>query len=315
MDAVKAAPSLPSEAIEVGKTPLLDLSFLLPAGSGALRLSAKAEWHNPGGSVKDRAALYIVREAERAGLLGPGKTLLDATSGNTGIAYAWICARLGYKVSLAVPGTLNERRRSILEAYGVELLFTSPLEGSDGAIREARLLQAAEPGKYFYANQYDNDANWRAHLDTTGPEIAAQTQGTVTHFVAGLGTSGTFTGVGRYLRAHAPAVKLHSVEPDAALHGLEGLKHMATAIVPGIYDARLADERLEVSTEEAQALCRKLARTHGLLVGPSGGANLAACVALATRLAEQGGRAPAHLVTILPDSGERYLSDRFWSEP
>ena len=313
MEALKSPVAVPSDAIAVGNTPLLDLSFLLPRGCGSLRLSAKAEWHNPGGSVKDRAGLRIVREAERAGLLAPGKILLDATSGNTGIAYAWICARLGYKVSLAVPGTLNERRRSILQAYGVELLFTSPLEGSDGAIREARLLVAAEPGRYFYANQYDNDANWRAHLDTTGPEIWEQTRGTVTHFVAGLGTSGTFTGVSRFLKQKAPAARLYSVEPDSALHGLEGLKHMATAIVPGLYDKSLADERLAVSTEAAQAMCRQLARGYGLLVGPSGGANLAACAALASHLASEGAR-DAHLVTILPDSGERYLSDRFWSE-
>jgi cysteine synthase B len=307
------ASTLPSETIRVGNTPLLDLSFLLPKGCSAWRLSAKAEWHNPGGSVKDRAALRIVQEAERAGKLGPGKTLLDATSGNTGIAYAWIGARLGYKISLAVPGTLNAQRRSILEAYGVELLFTSPLEGSDGAIREARMLYAAEPGRYFYADQYNNDANWRAHYDNTGPEIAAQTDGTVTHFVTGLGTSGTFTGIGRYFRKHAPAVKLYSVEPDAPLHGLEGLKHMASALVPGIYDPKLADERLEIATDAGQAMAKRLARAHGLLVGPSGGANLAACVALAERLAGEGGS--GHLVTILPDSGERYLSDRFWSEP
>ena len=313
MEATQAT-ALPSEALRVGDTPLLDLSFLLPRGCAAWRLSAKAEWHNPGGSVKDRAALRIVQEAERAGLLGPGKTLLDATSGNTGIAYAWIGARLGHKISLAVPGSLNAQRRSILEAYGVELLFTSPLEGSDGAIREARMLYAAEPGRYFYADQYNNDANWRAHYDTTAPEIAAQTDGTVTHFVAGLGTSGTFTGTSRRLRELFPAIKVYSVEPDAALHGLEGLKHMASALVPGIYDAALADERLEVSTDEGQAMAKRLARRHGLLVGPSGGANLAACVALAARLAG-GGRDGGHLVTILPDSGERYLSDRFWREP
>jgi S-sulfo-L-cysteine synthase (O-acetyl-L-serine-dependent) len=313
MPAMAAEASGRSAALRVGNTPLLDLSSILPIGCGALRLSAKAEWRNPGGSVKDRAGLRIIQVAESAGLLTLRKTLLDATSGNTGIAYAWICARLGYKVRLAVPATLSGHRRSILESYGVELLFTSPLEGSDGAIREARLLYEAEPEKYFYADQYNNEANARAHFESTGPEILEQTKGGVTHFAAGLGTSGTFVGTGRFLREKAPQTRLFSVEPDSALHGLEGLKHMASAIVPGIFDRALADERLEIATEEAQAMCRLLARRHGLLVGPSGGANLAACVRLAERLAAAG--ESGHLVTILPDSGERYLSERFWKEP
>jgi S-sulfo-L-cysteine synthase (O-acetyl-L-serine-dependent) len=304
--------SAPSAAIRVGETPLLDLSFLLPAAARGWTLSAKAEWHNPGGSVKDRAGLRIVQEAERSGALTKDKVLLDATSGNTGIAYAWICSRLGYKVSLAVPGTLNEQRRAILQAYGVELLFTSPLEGSDGAIREAKLLYAAEPDRYFFADQYNNPANWMAHYDTTGPEIVTQTKGAVTHFVAGLGTSGTFVGTSRRLREMLPNIKLYSLEPDNAMHGLEGLKHMATAIVPGIYDAAIADEKLAIATDEGQAMARKLAKHHGLLVGPSGGANLAASAALAARLGVLGQR--GHIVTILPDSGERYLGDRFWKD-
>lgn len=301
-----------SESLSVGRTPLLDLTHCFPLIKNATKILAKAEWHNPGGSVKDRAALRIVQDAERAGLL-QGKTLLDATSGNTGIAYAWICARLGIKLSLAVPGSLNKQRRSILEAYGAELLFTDPLESSDGAIREARLLHAAEPDRYFYADQYNNDSNWRAHFDTTAPEIFEQTGGQVTHFVAGLGTSGTFIGTTRRLKALKPGIKTCSVEPDAALHGLEGLKHMASALVPGIYDAALADEKLAVSTEEGQAVCRDMARRRGLLLGPSGGANLAAAGLLARRLTEEG-TASAVIVTILPDSGERYLSDRFWQE-
>jgi cysteine synthase B len=300
-------------ALAVGNTPLLDLSDLLPRACASWRLSAKAEWHNPGGSVKDRAAMRIVQEALAAGRLGAGQILLDATSGNTGIAYAWIGAKLGIKVSLAVPGSLNAQRRAILQAYGAELLFTSPLEGTDGAIREARMLYQTDPSRYFYADQYNNQANWRAHYDATAPEIVRQTDGSVTHYVAGLGTSGTFTGTSRRLKELVPGVKVYSVEPDAALHGLEGLKHMATAIVPGIYDKTLADERLEVSTEDGQAMARALARSRGLLLGPSGGANLAASVALASRLAE-GGQKSGHVVTILPDSGERYLSDRFWSE-
>ena len=290
--------------IRLPPTPLLDLSSLV--GGGA-RLFAKAEWHNPGGSVKDRAGLRIVSEARAAGKL-EGRRLLDATSGNTGIAYAWVCAKLGVPLTLAVPGSLNRHRRSILEAYGAELMFTDPLEGSDGAIREARLLHQSEPLKYFYADQYNNEANWRAHYDGTAPEIFEQTQGQVTHFVAGLGTSGTFMGTTRRLKELKPGVKCYSLEPDSALHGLEGLKHMESAIVPGIYDRKVADGRLEAATEEAQRLCRELARKQGLLLGPSGGANLSGALKLARSLKE------GLVVTVLPDSGERYLSDRFWRE-
>jgi cysteine synthase B len=291
---------------------LIELQGISPALDGRVRLFAKAEWHNPGGSVKDRAGLRIVQEAEAAGKLNPGKVLLDATSGNTGIAYSWICAALGIKVSLAVPGSIAPQRRAILEAYGAELLFTSPLEGTDGAIREARLLYAAEPGRYFYADQYNNDANWRAHYDTTAVEIFKQTEGRVTHFVAGLGTSGTFMGSTRKLKELKKAIRCYSVEPDAALHGLDGLKHMETAIVPGIYDPKLADEKLSVSTDDAQAICRRLAKEKGLLLGPSGGANVAASLRVAERLAKK--KEEAVIVTILPDSGERYLTERFWKE-
>jgi cysteine synthase B len=306
------AASLISSKLRVGDTPLIELEGLSPALSRSVRLFAKAEWHNPGGSVKDRAGLRIIQEAEKGGLMGPDKVLLDATSGNTGIAYAWICAALGYKLTLAVPGSIAPTRRAILEAYGAELMFTSPLEGTDGAIREARLLNDAEPGRYFYADQYNNEANWRAHYEGTALEIWEQTKGAVTHFVAGLGTSGTFMGTSRRLRELKKSVRLCSVEPDAALHGLDGLKHMASAIVPGIYDPKVADEKLAVSTDDAQATCRRMAKERGLLLGPSGGANLTAALSVAEKLASEG--KTGTIVTILPDSGERYLTERFWKE-
>lgn len=306
--ALASAP--PLDGIRVGDTPLLDVSFAFPELGRGVSVLGKAEWHNPGGSIKDRAGWFILRDAVESGRLTKDKVLLDSSSGNTGIAYAWIAARLGYKVSLAVPGSLARHRRAILEAYGVELLFTDPLEGSDGAIREARLLLNAEPGRYFYANQYSNPMTWRAHYETTGPEIFAQTEGRVTHFVAGLGTSGTFVGAGRRLRELKPGVRLISIEPDGPMHGLEGLKHMASSLVPAIYDSSVADERLSVSTDEAQEAARLLARRGGILLGPSGGANLAAAVRLARGLAEQ--RREGVVVTVFPDAGERYLGERFW---
>lgn len=299
-------------ALTLAPTPLIEIDGIFPALGRGIRLFAKAEWHHPGGSVKDRAGLRIIMEAEKKGLLTPDKVLLDATSGNTGIAYAWICARLGYKLSLAVPGSIAPQRRAILEAYGVELMFTSPLEGTDGAIREARLLYGAEPGRYYYADQYNNEANWRAHYDGTAPEIWSQTEGKLTHFVAGLGTSGTFMGTGRRLRELNAKIRLISVEPDAPLHGLEGLKHMASAIVPGIYDPKLANERLEIPTEQAQAVARRMARERGLLLGPSGGANLAAALHICERLAAE--KREGLVVTVFPDSGERYLGERYWRE-
>ena len=287
----------------VGSTPLIRLSRIERDYPG-IELYGKAEFRNPGGSVKDRPARRMLLEGLASGDLRPGKVVLDATSGNTGIAYAMLGAALGYPVSLCVPDNVTPERKRMLKAYGAELVLTNPLEGSDGAIREARRRYAADPGRYFYPDQYNNEFNWRAHYDTTGPEIIRQTEGRVTHFVAGLGTSGTFVGVGRRLRDQVPGVMLASMQPDGPLHGLEGLKHMATAIVPGIYDRSVADVEVTVDTEEAFAMTRRLAREEGLLVGISAGANVVA----ATRVAAS----PAVVVTVLCDGGERYLSERFW---
>ena len=289
----------------IGRTPLLRLRRL-GAGFANVEIYAKAEFQNPGGSVKDRAAASIIRDAEQSGHLQPGATILDATSGNTGIAYAMIAAARGYKLKLCVPGNVTPERLRTLRAYGAEVVVTSPMEGSDGAIREARRLHAEHPGQYFYADQYNNDANWRAHYETTGGEILEQTDGRVTHFVAGLGTSGTFVGVGRRLRAFRRDIKLISVQPESPLHGIEGLKHMETAIRPGIYDEALADEDVRVSTEQAHALTRRLAAEEGLLVGVSSGAALAATLDLAARIHE------GVIVTVFPDSGTRYLTESFW---
>ena len=272
-----------------------------------VELYAKAEWQNPGGSVKDRAAARMIADGEASGKLRPGLTIVDATSGNTGIAYAMIGAARGYKVRLFLPENASPERKLILRAFGAELVLTNPLEGTDGAIREVRALVAAEPEGYFYPDQYSNDANWRAHFDTTGPEIIEQTGGRVTHFVAGLGTSGTFVGTGRALRRFNPAIRLISFQPDSPFHGLEGLKHMATALVPAIYDSTLADEDLAVSTEEAHRLVRQLAQDEGLLVGISSGAALGAALKVARR-AEQG-----VIVTVFPDGAEKYLSESFWT--
>lgn len=296
----------------IGRTPLVRLERIgreIPR----VELYAKAEWQNPGGSVKDRAAARMLLEGERSGALTPGKVVLDATSGNTGIAYAMIAALRGYRVELCVPGNVTPERKRILRAYGAELVFTDALEGSDGAIREARRRYRADPERYFYPDQYNNDANWRAHYDTTGQEILEQTDGRVTHFVAGLGTSGTFVGVGRRLRAFARERNRHimlvSVQPDSPLHGIEGLKHMDTAMVPGIYDPGLADEDLRVETEDAYRMVRRLAAEEGLLVGVSSGAALAAALEVARRVPE------GVIVTIFCDGGDKYLSERFWDEP
>ena len=297
----------------VGNTPLLDLSAL--PGRPDVALYAKAEFANPGGSVKDRPALAMVLDAERRGLFGPGKRLLDATSGNTGIAYAMIGAALAIPVTLCMPGNASQERRRILRAYGADLRLTDPLAGSDGAILEARRLVAEEPGRWAYLDQYGNPENWRAHFRTTGPEIWEQTGGRITHFITGLGTSGTFMGVGRFLRERDPAVRLISVEPEGPFHGLEGMKHMATAIVPPIYDPQLADEAWEVETEAAHAAVLRLARAVGLLVGISSGANVAAALRLAAGLPPAAsGAAPHVIVTILCDDADKYLSDRFWEE-
>jgi cysteine synthase B len=292
----------------IGQTPLLRLRRL-GNNSRGVEIYAKAEFQNPGGSVKDRAAAAIIREAEETGKLRPGATILDATSGNTGIAYAMIAAARGYRLKLCVPGNVTVERIRTLRAYGAELVVTNPMEGSDGAIREARRLIAAEPDSYFYADQYNNDANWRAHYETTAVEILEQTDGRVTHFVAGLGTSGTFVGTGRRLRAFRREIRLISVQPESPLNAIEGLKHMDTAIRPGIYDDTLADEDLRVSTERAHMLTRQLAAEEGLLVGVSSGAALAAALDVAERTRD------AVIVTIFPDSGTRYLTESFWQDP
>lgn len=290
----------------IGNTPLVRLARIEQDVPGTA-LYAKAEWLNPGGSVKDRAALRMIREGLDRGELTPGRRILDATSGNTGIAYAMLGSALGYGVTLCMPDNATPERKRILHAYDAEIVLTDPLEGSDGAIREAQRRFAADPDRYFYPDQYNNAFNWRAHYDTTGPEIWEQTAGQITHFVAGLGTSGTFIGTGRRLRELNPSIVLASVQPDMALHGLEGLKHMESAIVPGIYDESVADIDLRVSTEDAYAMTRRLAADEGLLVGISSGANLVGALD-AARLN------PGVVVVVFPDTGERYLSERFWSE-
>ena len=291
----------------VGNTPLLKLGRIARPYA-PIEVYAKAEWFNPGGSVKDRPALNMVLEGERTGALRPGKVILDATSGNTGIAYAMIGAQRGYPVALCLPDNASRERKQILQAYGAKLILTAPQLSTDGAIQMAREMYQSDPERYFYPDQYSNDANWKAHYETTGPEIIRQTGGQLTHFVAGLGTTGTFVGTGRRLREFNPAIRLISFQPDSGFHGLEGLKHLATAMVPGIYDRSLADEDLAVSTEEAYRVVKALAREEGLLVGISSGAALAACFQVAHRLSE------GKIVTIFPDSGDKYLSERFWEE-
>jgi cysteine synthase B len=295
----------------VGKTPLLELTRIAADVPG-LRLLAKAEHLNPGGSVKDRPARAMLLDGIARGLLKPGKRILEATSGNTGIADAMIGRALGFPVTLCVPAKgSSAHKTAILKAFGAELVLTDPLEGTDGAIRKARAMAVAEPEKYFYPDQYSNPANWRAHYDTTGPEIWEQTRGELTHFVAGLGTSGTFVGVTRYLKSRSPRIPCVSMQPDGPIHGLDGMKHMASAMTPAIYDATLADANLEVATEDAYAMCRRLAREEGILVGPSAAANVLAALRVAREMAE----GPATVVTILCDGGGRYLSEPFWEEP
>ena len=300
----------------VGKTPLVRLERIAEAFPG-VQILGKAEWVNPGGSVKDRPALNIVREAERNGQLYDGRTLLDATSGNTGIAYAMIGAARGFPVELCMPSNVSHERKRMLKAYGAEVVFTDPNDGSDGAIRKARELFAKDPAKYFYADQYSNDANWRAHYYTTANEIWNQTEGRITHFVATLGTSGTFVGCTRRLRELNPRVQCISLQPDSPFHGLEGLKHMATAIVPKIYDPSLADEDHGISTEASYAMLKRLAREEGLLVGISSGAAVVGALQLAERLRKSGWReknGEAVIVTILCDSADKYLNERLWEE-
>jgi cysteine synthase B len=273
-----------------------------------VEILAKAEYFNPGGSVKDRPALNMIEDGERRGALHPGKVILDATSGNTGIAYAMIGAAKGYRVQLCLPANANHERKRILRAYGAELILTDPGEGSDGAIREARRRFAESPDLYFYPDQYSNPANWQAHYKTTGPEIWTQTGGRVTHFVSGLGTSGTVMGVGRRLKEFNPDIRIHAFQPDSPFHGLEGLKHMDTAIVPAIYDPSVVDVPMEINTEEAYAMCHRLAKEEGLLVGISAAAGCLAATKIAATLKE------GVIVTVLCDGGDRYLSERLWDE-
>jgi len=296
----------------IGSTPMVRLDRLAINLPG-IQLLAKAEWNNPGGSVKDRPAASMVRDAQARGLLVPGKTLLDATSGNTGIAFAMLGAALGFPVHLAMPSNVSPERKRILQAYGAIIHWTAPGEGSDGAIRRARELAGNSPDRYYYADQYSNDANWLAHYRNTASEIWAQTGGQITHFVAGLGTSGTFMGATRRLKELNPALQAISFQPDSPFHGLEGMKHMGSSIVPAIYNPHLADRNLEVETEAAYAMCKRLAREEGLLVGISSGAAVVASLRVAKEEAAAG--RPAVIVTILPDNADKYLSERFWEDP
>jgi len=308
----RKAASSRGEAVlaQIGNTPLLGLDALT-GDFPAVELLGKAEWHNPGGSVKDRAAARIVSEARCSGQLGPGKILLDSTSGNTGIAYAMLGAALGFPVTLCVPENVSPERKRILQAYGANIIYTDPAEGSDGAIKIARQYAAQHPDLYFYADQYSNDANWRAHYDTTANEIWQQTQGRITHFVAMLGTTGTFVGATRRLKELNPKIRCVSLQPDSAFHGIEGAKHLPSAIVPRIYDSSLADENLEISTEAAHAMARRLASEQGLLVGVSAAAAVVGSLQIIEALKKE---QRATVVTVLCDSGEKYLSERFWNE-
>jgi cysteine synthase B len=295
----------------IGNTPLIRLDRLTSDLPG-IQILGKAEWANPGGSVKDRAASAIVADAQRRGLLGNGQGLLDATSGNTGIAYAMLGAALGFPVTLCMPSNVSLERKRYLAAYGAQVIWTNPADGSDGAIRKARELAAAEPDLYFYADQYSNDENWKAHYRTTANEIWEQTEGQITHFVAGMGTSGTFMGTTRRLKELNPQIRCISMQPDSPFNGLEGLKHMASAIVPSIYDPKLADANIEMSTELAYWTVKDLARNQGLLVGISAAAAVAASLQVGRQEAEAGREAV--IVTILCDSAEKYMSERFWQE-
>jgi cysteine synthase B len=305
---ILAAPDAGGLETAVGNTPLLPLRRLAKGLSPHVRIFAKAEWFNPGGSIKDRPALNILRKALADGSLENGKRLLDSTSGNMGISYATFGAALGIPITLALPSNASPERIAILKALGAELILTDPLEGSDGAIRTARKLAGEQPERYFYANQYDNPANWQAHYLTTGPEIVCQTEGRVTHFVAGLGTSGTLMGVGRYLREYNSTIQVIAGQPDSSFHGLEGLKYMPTAIKPGIFDPGFPDRTLEMGTEEAYGMLSRLAHEEGLFVGISSGAAAVAALQVAAELDE------GVVVTVFPDAGYKYLSDKqLWS--
>lgn len=290
---------------QIGNTPLLRLTHIA-SDLPQIELYGKAEWFNPGGSVKDRPALRMIEEGERSGALTQGKIILDASSGNTGIAYALIGAVKGYRVELAVPRNVSQERKRILQAYGATVIYTDPLAGSDGAIREAERRYAATPEHYFRPDQYNNPANWQAHYDTTGPELIAQTRGRITHLVAGIGTSGTLMGTGRRLREFNATIQIAAVLPDEDLHGIEGLKHMETSIVPGIWDENFPDRKLRVRTEDAYTMARRLALEEGVLVGQSAGAAVHAALELGRQVSE------GIIVAILPDAGDRYFSTGLW---
>jgi cysteine synthase B len=309
LDALTHQPALETRSLLdlIGNTPLLSFKRIAQP-LAPVQLLAKAEWYNPGGSVKDRAALSMILDGERRGLLTKSKILIDATSGNTGIAYAMIGAQRGYHVKLALPKNASPERKQSLLAYGAELVLTDPGEGTDGAQRYVKQLVEHNPDRYFYPDQYNNDANWRAHYDTTAMEIWRQTDGQITHFVAGVGTSGTFMGVTRRLKELNPAIQCICMQPDGPLHGLEGMKHMPTALVPGIYDPSIADEHVQVATEDAHRMCLRLAREEGLLVGVSSGANMVAAMRAAEAIKE------GVVVTIFCDSAAKYLSESFWQE-
>jgi S-sulfo-L-cysteine synthase (O-acetyl-L-serine-dependent) len=292
---------------QIGNTPLLRF-VNITKDFDRVDVYGKAEWFNPGGSVKDRPALRMIEEGERSGALTRDKVILDSSSGNTGIAYALIGAVKGYRVELAVPRNVSRERKRILQAYGAHVIYTDPLAGSDGAIREAHRRYQADPEKYFMPDQYNNPANWYAHYDTTGPEIIEQTKGRITHFVAGVGTSGTLMGTGRRLREFNPRIQIAAVLPAEDLHGIEGLKHMETALVPGIWDDRFPDLKLVVRTEDAYSMARRLALAEGILVGQSGGAAVYAALQLARQVSE------GVIVTVLPDAGDRYFSTGLWEE-
>ena len=309
-DATGLRPAGESLLGRIGNTPLLSLDMLtreLPT----VQLFGKAEWYNPGGSIKDRTAASIVTEARRSGKLAPGKSLLDSTSGNTGIAYSMLGAALGFPVTLCVPENVSPQRKRILQAYGANIIFTDSGEGSDGATRVAHELAEKHPDLYFYADQYSNDANWRAHYNTTANEIWQQTEGRITHFVAIMGTTGTFVGTTRRLKELNSQIRCISLQPDSPFHGIEGTKHLGSTMVPQIYDPTLADEQLEVHTEDAHAMARRLAREAGLLVGVSAAAGIVGSLKVAEQLKKQ---QAAVIVTILCDSGEKYLGERFWNE-
>ena len=296
---------------QIGGTPLVRLARITEDLPG-IDIYGKAEFFNPGGSVKDRPAMSMILDGEKTGKLDHSRVILDATSGNTGIAYAMIGAALGYRVKLCVPANASLERKRILKAYGAEVVYTDPGEGSDGAIRKCREIYGAEPDRYFYPDQYNNPANWQAHFDTTGPEIIEQTGGRVTHFVAAMGTSGTFMGVTRRMRRDLPSVKCYSAQPSSGFHGLEGLKHMPTSIVPGIYDASIGDGNLWLETENAHHMVKQLARREGVMAGVSAGANVSAARQIGRDLVARG--ESGVIVTMLCDGADKYLSEHFWDE-